>query len=258
MKLAANLGFLFTEHPFLERFRSAAVAGFEGVEYAVPYDHPREALARELKAHDLAQALFNMPAGDWANGERGIAGLPGREAEFRRGIETTLSYADALGCRRVNCLAGIAPKGARREELLKTLAGNLATAAEALKREGVALVIEPINFHDMPGFILNRSAEAMAVIEEVGHDNLALQYDVYHMQRMEGALAETLGRLMPRIGHIQVADTPGRHEPGTGEINYRFVLAEIGRLGYTGWVGAEYHPLAGTAAGLGWRDKLMP
>jgi hydroxypyruvate isomerase len=254
-RFAANLSFLFTELPFLDRFAAAARAGFEGVEYASPYEHPARDIARRLADYGLTQALFNLPAGNWEAGERGIAILPGREKEFRESLSRALDYADALGCARLNCLAGIAPPGADRGVLEETFVANLAFAAEALRVRRVRLLIEPINRRDMPGFFLNRSAEALRLMKRVGSDNLHLQADIYHMQVMEGDLARRLEEAMPQIAHIQIADNPGRHEPGAGEINYGFLLPLIDRLGYGGWVGCEYRPLTSTEAGLGWMAR---
>lgn len=252
-KYAANLGFLFTERPFLDRFAAAAKAGFAAVEYMSPYEHSSAEIARRLKDFGLTQALFNLPAGDWAAGERGLAALPGREREFREGLDRALDYAEALGCGRLNALAGVAPPDAQRHALMETLAANLAFAAEAAAKRGVKLVTEPINnVHDIPGFILNRTDEALQLMETVKADNLYLQADIYHMQIMEGDLARRLQSGLPRIGHIQIADNPGRHEPGTGEIAYDFLLPFLDRIGYAGWVGCEYRPLTTTEVGLGW------
>lgn len=251
-KFSANLGFLFTELPFMDRLGAAARAGFVGVEYASPYEHPAREIAGRLADHGLTQALFNLPAGDAQAGERGIAILPGREREFRDGVSRALDYAGELGCDRLNCLAGIAPPGADRESLEETFVANLAIAAEATRRQGVKLLIEPINAGDMPGFFLNRSDEALRLMARVKSDNLYLQADIYHMQVMEGDLARRLEAATPLIGHIQIADNPGRHEPGSGEINYAFLLPLIDRLGYGGWVGCEYRPLTTTEAGLAW------
>ena len=255
-RFSANLSMLFNEHPFVERFAAASRAGFKAVEYVSPYAHPKEQVAELLSGNRLEQALFNMPAGDWDNGERGIACLPGREGEFQASVGTTIDYAKALGCKTVNCLAGILPPGVSRDKGLETMAGNLAFAARELRAANVRLVIEPINFHDIPGFLLNTSQDGIAVIDRVGGETIKLQYDIYHMQRMEGEIANTLQRLMPRIGHIQIADTPGRHEPGTGELNYAFLFRYLDTLGYAGWVGAEYRPQAGTVEGLGWMSAL--
>jgi hydroxypyruvate isomerase len=251
-KFAANLSMLFTELPFMERFAAAARAGFRGVEYAAPYDYPSRDIAAELDRNRLRQVLFNLPSGDWARGERGIACHPDRVAEFRAGVDEAIAYAGVLGNDRVNCLAGIAPDGVPATELRRTLVDNLRYAAGNLQRAGVLLLVEPINRFDIPGFVLTGSAEAIDLIDEVGSENLKLQYDIYHMQRMEGELAASIERLLPRIGHIQIADNPGRHEPGTGEINFAFLHALIDRLGYSGWIGAEYRPRSSTADGLGW------
>ena len=249
---SANLSFLFNELGFLDRFGAAARAGFKGVEFASPYEHGARDIARRLADHGLTQALFNLPAGDWDAGERGIAILPGREEEFRGGVSRALDYAEELGCARLNCLAGIAPPGGDRRALEETFVANLAFAAEAARKRGVKLLIEPINTRDMPGFFLSRSEQALRLMGRVGSGNLYLQADIYHMQVMEGDLARRLEAAMARIAHIQIADNPGRHEPGSGEINYAFLLPLIDRLGYEGWVGCEYRPLRTTEAGLAW------
>jgi hydroxypyruvate isomerase len=256
-KFSANLSMLFNEHDFLDRFAAAAEAGFAAVEYVSPYEHPPHRIAALLAANTLAQALFNLPAGKWEAGERGIACLPGREDEFRTGVDTAIAYAKALGCKTVNCLAGIKPPDVPRAKAFETLARNLAYASQALKAEGVLLVTEPINHFDMPGYLLNTSRDGLDAIDAAETDNLGLQYDIYHMQRMEGALAETMERLLPRIGHIQIADTPGRHEPGTGEINFNFLLRHLDRIGYRGYVGCEYRPRAGTREGLAWMKEFV-
>jgi len=254
-RFAANLTFLFNEVDFLDRFEAAAAAGFKGVEYLFPYDHPAPAIAERLQRHGLAQVLFNLPAGDWGKGERGIACHPGRRAEFQAGVARAAEYARALGCSQVNCLAGIAPQGEAPERLRDTLVANLRFAAARLGEAGVRLLVEPINTRDMPGFFLCHTAQAISIIDEVSSSNLWLQYDAYHMQVMEGDLASTLERHAARVGHVQIADNPGRHEPGTGEINYDFLLGHLDRLGYRGWVGCEYKPAAGTRAGLGWMAR---
>ena len=251
-KFSANLGFLFTELPFLDRFAAAARAGFKAVEYASPYERRAGDIARRLADNGLTQALFNLPVGDWEAGERGIAILPGREREFRDSVSRALDYAGELGCARLNCLSGVAPPGADRRGLEETLVANLAFAADAAQRRGVKLLIEPINDRDMPGFFLNRSDEALSLINRVRSDNLYLQADVYHMQVMEGDLSRRLEAAMASIAHIQIADNPGRHEPGSGEINYAFLLPLVDRLGYGGWVGCEYRPETTTEAGLAW------
>jgi hydroxypyruvate isomerase len=252
-KFSANLSMLFQEHDFLDRFDAAAAAGFAAVEYIGPYDHPPETVAARLQKNGLQQALFNMPLGSWAAGDRGIAIFADRVDEFRRGVDTAITYAKALGCPQVNCLAGIAPAGASREALEKVFVENLRYAADRLGQAGIRLVIEAINSKvDIPGFFLDNSRQAFAIIDRVGSKNLTFQYDIYHMQVMEGDLARTIEKNLGRIGHIQIADNPGRHEPGTGEINFPFLFDHLDRIGYAGWVGAEYRPAAGTMAGLGW------
>ena len=251
-RFAANLTMLFNEVGFLDRFAAAAEAGFKGVEYLFPYAYPKEELVERLRAHGLTQALHNLPAGDWDAGDRGIGCHPDRIGEFQEGVGRAVDYAAALGCPRVNCLAGIAPEGADPGVLRETFVANLKFAADALASAGITLLIEAINTRDIPGFYLCRTDQALAIIDEAGAPNLALQYDVYHMQIMEGDLAPTIERHLDRIGHIQISDTPGRHEPGTGEINYPFLFDHLDRLGYDGWVGCEYKPAAATADGLGW------
>ncbi|APE30253.1 hydroxypyruvate isomerase [Halomonas aestuarii] len=253
-RFAANLSMLFTEEDFLDRFQAAAEAGFTGVEYLFPYEVEATEIKRRLDAFGLTQVLFNLPAGDWGAGERGIACHPDRVEEFRAGVDTAIAYARVLGNTQVNCLAGIQPQGVSDDEARLTLVENLRFAAERLEAEGILLVAEPINTRDIPGFFLNRTEQALAIFDEVGSDNLKLQYDIYHMQIMEGDLAPTIERHLDRIAHVQIADTPGRHEPGTGEIHYPFLFAHLDRLGYAGWVGCEYKPLAGTREGLGWLD----
>jgi hydroxypyruvate isomerase len=249
---AANLTMLYTEHDFLDRFAAARADGFDGVEYLFPYGYPAERLADALRENGLTQVLHNLPAGDWAAGERGIAVRPDRVDEFRRGVAEAIRYATALGCQQVNCLAGIAPSGAEAGTLRRTFVDNLRWAAPRLQDAGIRLLIEPINTFDIPGFWLSGTRQALEVIDEVGSDNVYLQYDLYHAQRMEGELARTLELHLPRIAHLQVADNPGRHEPGSGEIHYPFLFDWIDRLGYTGWIGCEYKPLGGTRHGLGW------
>lgn len=252
-RFCANLSFLFDDVDFPERFARAARAGFTGVEYMFPYAWSPDELARLLRENGLVQVLHNLPPGDWAAGERGIACLPGREAEFRTGVEQGIEYARALGCVQLNCLAGLAPAGVPEAELHATLAANLRHAARRLAAHGIRLLIEPINSRvDMPGFFLDTPRKALALIESLGEENLWLQYDVYHAQIMEGDLARTLERALARIAHVQIADNPGRHEPGSGEINFPYLFGLLDRLGYPGWVGCEYRPRAGSEAGLGW------
>jgi len=257
-QFAANLSMLFNEVDFLERFGAAAGAGFRGVEYLFPYGYDKEALAERLAAHGLTQVLHNLPAGDWAAGERGIACHPERVGEFQEGVGQAVEYARALGCGQVNCLAGIAPEGVDPERLHRTLVENLRFAARALGEAGIRLLVEPVNTRDIPGFYLCRTEQALAVMAEAGSENLWLQYDVYHMQIMEGDLTRTLEEHLSRIGHVQVADNPGRHEPGTGEINYPFLFERLDGFGYRGWVGCEYKPLRGTEEGLAWLRPYLP
>lgn len=251
-KFSANLSILFTELDFCDRFAAAARAGFKGVEYVSPYDFPAPLIAELLDRHGLAQVLFNLPAGNWAAGERGVACHPGRAGEFQDGVARAIDYARILGCRQVNCLAGILPPDVASATAEETLIANLRFAAARFEEAGLLLLAEPINTYDMPGFFLNRSAQALAIFDRVGAANLKLQYDIYHMQRMEGELAATIERLMPRIAHFQMAGNPGRTEPDRGEINYAYLFDLIDRLGYRGWIGAEYRPVTNTLEGLGW------
>jgi hydroxypyruvate isomerase len=255
-EFAANLSFMFTEWDFLDRFQAAADAGFTAVEYLFPYDHSPDEIARRLDGPGLSQALFNLPPGDWAAGERGIACLPGREREFRDGVERAIDYATRVGCPRLNCLAGLAPVD---REHFDVLVANVRHAARRLDQVGIELVIEPLNTRSVPGFFLTRSSQAVDVLNAAGEANAKLQYDLFHMQIMEGDLANTLERLLGRIGHVQIADVPDRHEPGTGELNFDFLLAQLDRLGYAGWVGCEYNPRGDTLEGLTWaKPHLSP
>jgi hydroxypyruvate isomerase len=251
-KLAANLSMLFTELDFPARFQAAARAGFKGVEYLFPYAYDKHALAQRLKDNGLVQVLHNLPAGDWEAGERGIACHPDRIAEFRQSVAKAAEYAQALDCPRVNCLAGKTPAGADLQAVHDTFVANLSYAADELKKAGILLVMEPINTLDIPGFYLSHTQQAVELIAEVGSDNLKIQYDIYHMQRMEGELANTISRHLGAIGHMQLADNPGRHEPGTGEINFNWLLRHIDAIGYDGWIGCEYKPTTRTEDGLGW------
>lgn len=254
-KFAANLSMMFNEAPFLDRFGLAAAAGFTAVEFLFPYEHPAAEIARRLGDHGLANVLFNAPPGDWAAGERGMACLPGRRAEFRDGIRRALDYAAALGCPRLHVMAGMMPAGVPRETLLAHYAMNIDFAAEECAKAGVKPVIEPINRRDMPGFFLETTAQAVQVIEAVGPERLGLQFDLYHCQVTEGDVVRRAQELLPFIAHMQVADTPGRHEPGTGEVNWDFVFERIDAMGYRGWIGCEYRPKGETLAGLGWFAK---
>jgi hydroxypyruvate isomerase len=251
-KFCANLTMLFNEVDFMDRFEKAAKAGFKGVEYLFPYAYPKEQLAEKLGTYGLVQALHNLPAGDWAKGERGIACLPGREGEFQEGVGKAIAYAKALKCPQVNCLAGLTPAGVPADKVRQTLVANLRFAAAALAKEGIRLLVESLNDKDVPGFYLVRTADALGLIKEVGSANVFYQYDVYHMQIMEGNLTKTIQANLAQIAHIQIADNPGRNEPGTGEINYPYLFKAIDAAGYTGWIGCEYKPAGKTEDGLGW------
>ncbi|MDN7675744.1 hydroxypyruvate isomerase family protein [Burkholderia oklahomensis] len=251
-RFAANLTMMYNEHAFLDRFAAAARDGFRAVEYLFPYDFPAAELKARLDAHGLVQALFNAPPGDWAAGERGIASLPGREDEFRRAIDTALDYARVIGNGKIHVMAGLIAPTQDRARHRDTYLRNLAHAAEAARAENVAIVIEPINPRDMPGFFLNRQGDAQAICREVGAPNLKVQFDCYHCQIVEGDLATKLKRDIAGIGHIQIAGVPERHEPDVGEINYPYLFELIDALGYDGWIGCEYRPKAGTSEGLGW------
>ena len=251
-KFCSNLSMMFQEVDFPARFEAAARAGFKGVEYLFPYDYEVNQLVDLLRENNLQQVLHNLPAGNWGEGERGIAILPGRVGEFQDGVEKAITYANALGCRQVNVLSGIAPQGLDPATLRQTLVDNLKFAAGELDKHDIRLIVEAINTRDIPGFFLCGTQQTMEVIRATGSDNIQLQYDIYHMQIMEGDLAPTIERYADHIGHIQVADTPGRHEPGTGEINYPFLFDFLDRIGYAGWIGCEYVPAATTTEGLGW------
>jgi hydroxypyruvate isomerase len=253
-KLAANLSTLFPEVRFLDRFAAAARAGFRYVEYQFPYQWNPDELARRARDAGVEVVLHNLPAGDFAKGDRGIACLPGREREFRDGVKRAIDYARAARCPRLNCLAGIAP--ADREHFA-VLVGNVRYAARKLGAAGLSLTLEPINTRTVPGFFLSRSAQALDVLNAAGEGNAFLQYDFFHMQIMEGDLASSVERLLARIGHIQLADVPDRHEPGTGEINFDFLLARLDALGYSGWVGCEYNPKGETLEGLKWAQPYL-
>lgn len=256
-RFAANLTMLFTDVPFLDRFARAARAGFEAVEFLFPYEHDAGDIRARLDEHGLQLVLHNLPAGDWAAGDRGIACDPQRTGEFREGVPLALRYAKALGVGQLNCLAGKLPRGVTRTQARDTLVANLRWAADRLGDEGVRLLVEPINRFDIPGFFVNTSDDALALIADTGSRNIFLQYDIYHAQRMEGELANRLQKDLERIAHVQVADNPGRGEPGTGEINYDFVFMQLDRLGYDGWVGCEYKPTtARTEDSLGWMEEM--
>jgi hydroxypyruvate isomerase len=251
-KFAANLTMLFNELPFLDRFAAAKAAGFSGVEFLFPYDFEKVALREKLDRYGLVQVLHNLPAGNWAAGERGIAVLPDRVAEFRAGVERAIDYAKALDCRQLNCLAGIAPAGADAKALHRVFVDNLRFAADTLAKHNIRMLIEPINTRDIPDFFLSRTQQAQDIIAEVGSDNLFIQYDIYHMQIMEGDLAPTIRKHLGRIAHIQLADNPGRNEPGTGEINFPYLFRYLDEIGYAGWIGCEYKPKTATEESLEW------
>jgi len=253
-RFAANLTMMYGEFEFLDRFDAAARDGFAAVEYLFPYEHPAPLLAERLETHGLHQVLFNAPPGDWQAGERGIACLPGREAEFRQGFMSALAYAEALRCARVHVMAGLAPAGVPADRLRGTYLANLAWAAAEAARCGREVLIEPINTRDIPGYFLNRQDAAHAIVQELGADNLKVQMDLYHCQIVEGDVAMKIRRYVPtgRVGHVQIAGVPDRHEPDDGELNCAYLLDLLDALGYAGHVGCEYRPRAGTSAGLGW------
>ena len=263
-RFCANTSLLFTEVAFADRFEAAARSGFKGVEFHFPYEHDAAMLAERAQAAGVEVVLFNLPPGDFAAGERGIACLPSRMSEFRDGVGTAIKYAQALGCRQLNLLAGIVPtpaKGAARlapEKLRETFVSNLRFASGELQRAGIRLMIEPISTRAFPGFYLRYSSQALALIDEAGVDNAWLQYDWFHMQAMEGDLARTMEAHLARIGHMQFADAPDRHEPGTGELNFEFLFRHADQLGYAGWIGAEYHPSRRTEDSLGWLHPFLP
>lgn len=256
-KFSANLTMLFNEVDFLDRFERAAKAGFKGIEYLFPYGWPKEELRERLNRYGLVQVLHNLPAGNWQAGERGIACLPGREGEFQDGVGKAIEYAKALGCPRLNCLVGKVPPGVALEKIRQTLIENLRFAAVALDKEGLQLLIEPLNDQDIPGFFLVRTKDALQLIQEVNHPNLYLQYDIYHMQIMEGNLTKTILNNLSRIKHIQLADLPGRHEPGTGEINFSHLFRVLDEARYEGWIGCEYIPSGKTEEGLKWIEPYL-
>ena len=263
-KFAANLSMLYPELGFLDRFDAAAKDGFKAVEYLFPYAFTQRDIAERLKANGLQQVLFNAPPGDWDGGERGLACLPGREAQFRQGIAQALDYAGALNCPRIHVMAGLLPAGVARSALYPTYISQLRWAAGEAARQGVDILIEPINTRDIPGFFLNRQDHAHQVIADVGAANLKVQMDLYHCQIVEGDLAMKLRQYLPtgNVGHIQIAGVPQRHEPDVGEINYPYLFSVLDELGFDGWVGCEYRPRAGmaaggTSAGLGWLKPYL-
>jgi hydroxypyruvate isomerase len=253
IRLAANLTMLFTELPFLERFKAAADAGFQAVEFLFPYAFDAHEIAAHLESNHLQLVLHNLPAGHWESGERGIACHPDRTDEFESGVSNAIKYAKILGVHQLNCLAGIVPAEVSKEAAHDTFVRNLKFAAGQLKAAQMRLLIEPINIFDIPGFYLSHTRQALKLIEETGADNIFVQYDIYHMQRMEGELINTIRANLTMIKHLQLADNPGRFEPGTGEINFRNLFLELDAMGYAGWIGCEYKPKNGTLVGLHWR-----
>ena len=251
-RFAANLSMMFNEVPFLDRFALAAKAGFKGVEFLFPYEHPAAEIAARLKDNGLQQVLFNAPAGDFAKGERGMAAIPGKQAAFRDSIKMALEYATTLACPRLHIMAGLKPEGVAHDTLTAIYGANLAYAAEECAKVGVKPIIEPINHRDIPGFFLNTTDQAAAIIAAVGPEKLGMQFDLYHCQITEGDVVKRVEKHLPLIAHMQVADTPGRHEPGTGEVNWPFVFKTIDALGFRGWIGCEYRPAGETLAGLSW------
>jgi hydroxypyruvate isomerase len=254
-KFAANLSMMFQDLGFLDRFDAAAGAGFKGVEFLFPYDHPPQAIAERLEQNRLSLALFNMPPGDWAAGERGIAALPGREREFREGVEQALDYAKATQCPIIHAMAGLVPAGHDRAESERVYVENLHYAVDRLAPEGITTVIEPINTRDIPDYFLNTTSQAMAIIRHVGRPHLHLQLDLYHVQIMEGDLAHRIRALDGNYPHVQIAGNPGRHEPDIGEIQYPYLFDLLDEIGYAGWIGCEYRPEGDTVTGLGWAKQ---
>jgi len=258
-RLAANLSTLFTEHTFLQRFSAAASEGFQGVEFLFPYEYAVAEIQARLQEHGLHLVLFNTPPGDWRAGERGLASLPGRQDDFRRGVQQALEYAVGLGNRNLHVMAGLLRSGQDPHAHRAIYLENLAHAASEAASAGITILIEPINPRDMPGYFLSRQAQAHAIRSELNVDNLKVQFDSYHCQIVEGDLATSLRRDLAGIGHIQIAGVPDRHEPDLGEVNYAYLFEQLDTLGYPGWVGCEYHPRAGTRQGLGWaRPYLRP
>lgn len=251
-RFAANLSMLFNDAPFLERFGRAAAAGFKGVEYLFPYEYAPAELAERLQTHGLAQVLFNLPPGDFAAGERGLTALPGRESEFRESVDRAIEYARALGCPRLHAMAGLVTDESQRPRMRETYLENLRYAARRLAEHGLTLLIEPINTRSIPGYFINRQAEAHAILAELGEPNLRVQLDFFHAQIMEGDLTATFKRFQAGVGHIQIAGVPDRHEPDTGEVNYPYLFRLLDEAGYDGWIGCEYNPRGLTEDGLGW------
>ncbi|GAA5104474.1 hydroxypyruvate isomerase [Orbus sasakiae] len=257
LKLCANLTMLFNEYDFMARFEQAAKAGFKGVEFLFPYAFDKHQLAEQLKKNHLQQVLFNLPAGDWNNGERGIAILPDRVDEFKDGVAQAIEYAQALNCKQINVLSGLRPSHLDYQEAQSTFIHNAKYAAEQLGKAGITLLIEAINSYDMPGFFVTNTKQTIQLIKQISRPNVAFQYDIYHMQRMEGELSSTIKNNLQYIKHIQIADNPGRHEPGTGEINYAFIFNFLEKIAYSGWIGCEYKPATITQDNLQWANAYL-
>ena len=255
-RFAANLSLMFNEVPFMERFARARACGFDGVEFLFPYEFPAEDIAEQLKANDLTLALFNMPPGDWANGERGIAALPGREGEFRENLEIAAQYAEVLNCERVHCMSGVIPESLDRGQAQALYCEHLRLASERMAKDGRNVLIEPLNTRDAPGYLISRQDHARDIVQQLNLPNVKVQFDMYHCQIVHGDLIRWTETMLPYMDHIQIADVPERHEPGTGEVNYSNVLNRLDDLGYRGWVGCEYRPKAGTEEGLGWMQAF--
>ena len=259
-RFSANLTFLFTESPFLERFGEAAHAGFRAVEFAFPYEYQVKEVKARVVPHKLEVVLFNTPPGDYEAGDRGLASLPGREHEFQAGIVQALRYAEALHCQRLHVMAGVLPEGADADERAsrrRVFLRNLKFACTEAAAQDVSIMIEPLNPRDVPNYLLSTQADAHAIRGEVGARNLKVQMDLYHAQIVEGDLTEKLKRWLPHIGHIQIAGVPGRHEPDVGEVNYEYLFKVLDELKYDGWVGCEYKPATTTTAGLTWLYRLL-
>jgi hydroxypyruvate isomerase len=256
-KLNANLSMMFNEVGFIDRFASAARAGFRGVEFLFPYEYPAAQIREQLDRHKLEMVLFNMPPGNFAAGDRGLACDPAKIGEFQAGVGKALEYATALGCKQLHVMAGLKPRGVNEQTMGETYITNLQFAGKELAKHGIGMLIEAINTRDIPGFYLNYSRQAFDIMHYADVPNLRFQYDIYHMQIMEGDLAPTIERNLSKIGHMQLADTPGRHEPGSGEINYSFLFRHIDKIGYRGWIGCEYRPAGKTEDGLGWAKPYL-
>jgi hydroxypyruvate isomerase len=256
-KFNANLSMMFNEVEFLDRFAAAAKAGFKGVEFLFPYAYDKNQLAELTQRNKLEAVLFNMPPGDWNAGDRGMACDPARAGEFQDNVGKAIEYARVLGCKQIHCMAGLKPRGVNEEQMREAYIANLRFAGQELAKHGLTLLIEAINTRDIPGFYLNYSRQAFDIMHYANVPNLKFQYDIYHMQINEGDLAPTIEKHLAKIGHMQLADTPGRHEPGTGEINYEFLFQHIDKVGYQGWIGCEYRPAGNTEAGLGWAKAYL-